>query len=115
MNHFINALKNYAVIKGHSRKSEFWYFMLFTFIIERSVGLTEYFLGFSEAIIGGFVTRIVEFVLLLPSITVAIRRMHDLNLSGWYMLVPIYSIVLTLTKGDNGPNEYGDDPKSSQF
>jgi len=40
-----------------------------------------------------------------------IKRMHDVGRSGWYSLVPIYNLMLALTRGDEGANEYGPDPK----
>ena len=51
---------------------------------------------------------------LLPSIGVAIRRVHDTNNSGWFILVPIYSLILVLTGGDKGDNKYGPDPYAGQ-
>jgi len=50
---------------------------------------------------------------LLPGIGVAIRRMHDVGKSGWFMLIPIYNLILAFTEGDKGPNEYGEDPKAN--
>jgi uncharacterized membrane protein YhaH (DUF805 family) len=41
--------------------------------------------------------------------------MHDLNKSGWYILIPIYNLVLACTAGNEGPNDYGDDPKNPEF
>ena len=46
-------------------------------------------------------------VALLPGIAVAVRRMHDVGKSGWFVLIPIYNLVLALTKGDEGTNEFG--------
>jgi uncharacterized membrane protein YhaH (DUF805 family) len=51
------------------------------------------------------------FILLLPSIGVSVRRMHDVGKSGWFILIPIYNLILACTEGTRGPNEYGDDPK----
>ena len=50
---------------------------------------------------------------LLPSISLAIRRMHDVgkSKSGWFILIPIYNLILACTEGDKGPNEYGEDPR----
>jgi len=49
-------------------------------------------------------------VMLLPGIGVGIRRMHDVGKSGWFMLIPIYNLILAFTEGDKGPNEYVEDP-----
>ena len=53
--------------------------------------------------------------LFIPSLAVGIRRMHDVNKSGWYILIPIYSLILCFTKGTEGPNDYGVDPKNPEF
>lgn len=50
---------------------------------------------------------------LIPYIAVTVRRMHDVGKSGWFMLIPIYNLILTLTEGDRGSNQYGSDPKSA--
>jgi len=50
---------------------------------------------------------------LVPSVAVAIRRMHDVGKSGWYALIPLYNLILACTEGVKGINEYGDDPKQN--
>jgi len=49
---------------------------------------------------------------LIPSIAVAIRRMHDVGKSGWFCLIPIYNLILAVTEGQKGDNQYGPDPKT---
>jgi uncharacterized membrane protein YhaH (DUF805 family) len=51
--------------------------------------------------------------MLALSIAVAVRRMHDVGKSGWFVLIPIYNLVLAVTEGNKGTNEYGPDPKES--
>ena len=50
---------------------------------------------------------------LIPSIAVGVRRMHDVGKSGWFLLIPIYNLILACTPGESGTNEYGPDPKGS--
>jgi len=57
---------------------------------------------------------IYSLAVLLPSIAVGIRRMHDLGKSGWFLLILIYSIILAATNGQEGDNEYGSDPKTEE-
>jgi uncharacterized membrane protein YhaH (DUF805 family) len=52
---------------------------------------------------------------LIPSIAVGVRRMHDVGKSGWFLLIPIYNLVLACTDGEQGPNQYGSDPKRPEF
>ena len=57
------------------------------------------------------VYTIYSFAVLIPTLAVAVRRMHDVGKSGWYLLIPIYNFILAITDGDNGDNEYGSNPK----
>lgn len=58
-----------------------------------------------------FLSNIYTIAVLLPSIAVGVRRMHDVNKSGWYILIPFYNLFLALTEGTRGENQYGEDPK----
>ncbi len=58
-----------------------------------------------------FLANLYSLVVLLPGIAVGVRRMHDVNKSGWYLLIPLYNLILACTPGTVGPNEYGADPK----
>ena len=105
--YYLKALKNYVGFDRRSRRSEFWYFALINVAIY--VGLN---------LIGGmvnitFLGGIYYLAVLLPSIAVAIRRMHDVGKSGWFILIPIYNIILFATPGVQGDNEYGADPKAA--
>ena len=57
-------------------------------------------------------SNIYTLAVLIPGIAVAVRRMHDVGKSGWYVLIPIYNLVLACTEGTSGDNEYGADPKA---
>jgi uncharacterized membrane protein YhaH (DUF805 family) len=105
MNYFFDVLRNYATFTGRARRSEYWYFTLFSTII--SVVLT---------IIGNtmgapIIDTLYSLAILIPSIAVGVRRMHDVGKSGWFILIPIYNLILACTDGTSGPNEYGEDPK----
>jgi uncharacterized membrane protein YhaH (DUF805 family) len=49
--------------------------------------------------------------ILLPSIAIGVRRMHDVGKSGWFLLIPIYNFILAVSEGEKGENQYGQDPK----
>jgi uncharacterized membrane protein YhaH (DUF805 family) len=96
------VIKNYANFDGRARRSEFWWFFL--------VYIGSYLLLlFTIPILG----VIVYLGLFIPYLAVLIRRMHDVGKSGWFMLIPIYNIILACTEGEKGTNEYGPDPKGS--
>jgi uncharacterized membrane protein YhaH (DUF805 family) len=109
MNYYIKVLQNYATFSGRARRSEYWYFFLFNVII-------AFILGFVGALMRTTIlSNIYSLAVLIPSIAVAIRRMHDVGKSGWFVLIPIYKLILACTDGTKGDNEYGADPKSSEL
>jgi uncharacterized membrane protein YhaH (DUF805 family) len=59
------------------------------------------------------VSTIYSLAVLIPGIAVAIRRMHDVGKSGWFLLIPIYNIILAITDGEKKSNEYGSNPKNN--
>jgi uncharacterized membrane protein YhaH (DUF805 family) len=106
-NYFLKVLKNYANFNGRARRSEYWYFTLFSLIISIILIFADQAIGSEEGILG----LIFSLGTIIPSIAVGVRRMHDVGKSGWYLLIPIYNLVLACTNGQTGGNEYGDDPK----
>jgi uncharacterized membrane protein YhaH (DUF805 family) len=108
-NYYVEAItKKYADFDGRARRSEYWYFFLCNLIAQYGLG---YILGLLSITIAGGFTVIYSLALLVPSIAVAIRRMHDVGKSGWYILIPIYNIILLCTDSNPGSNEYGPNPK----
>ena len=57
---------------------------------------------------------IYQLATLIPFIAVSVRRMHDVNKSGWFLLIPIYSLIIAITDGTKGDNKYGPDPKATK-
>ncbi|UAY51021.1 DUF805 domain-containing protein [Ferruginibacter albus] len=106
MNYYLKVLQNYAVFNGRARRSEYWYFFLFNVLASILFTVIGKVIGF-EAI-----STVYTLAVLVPSIGVAVRRMHDVGKSGWFALIPIYNLVLALTEGEQGENQYGPDPKA---
>ena len=106
MNYYLKVLQNYATFGGRARRSEYWYFILFNTIISFGLGFVG---GLMQV---NWISNIYTLAVLIPSIAVAVRRMHDVGKSGWFVLVPIYNLILACTNGVQGDNEYGADPKS---
>ena len=109
MKWFLKVLKNYAVFGGRARRSEYWYFALFSTIISIVFQISEISLGMP------YLSTLYSLAVLIPSIAVGVRRMHDVNKSGWFILIPIYNLILFFTDGTQGPNQYGPDPKRPEF
>ncbi|RZK24070.1 MAG: DUF805 domain-containing protein [Hymenobacter sp.] len=111
MNYFLDAIKSkYAQFSGRARRAEYWQFFLFNIIV--SIVLNVLVRTTGSMLIAG-VSGLVSLALLIPGIAVGVRRMHDVNKSGWFILVPIYNLILAVTPGTVGPNEYGPDPKGA--
>ena len=112
MQWYLLVLRKYNVFTGRSRRSEYWYFVLVNLF---NSFLTSYmdttFGTIDEETKLGYINMAYAMVVLIPNIAVNIRRMHDVGKSGWYMLIPIYNIVLAATPGIVGENQYGSDPK----
>lgn len=69
---------------------------------------------FDQATGTGFLETIYSLGVLIPAIAVGVRRMHDVGKSGWFLLIPIYNLVLAVTEGEVGENQYGPDPKNPE-
>jgi len=117
------VFENYANFNGRACRAEYWYFslanllLLIPFYIIGIVGAAQnstglMMLGFAVYGVGILGT-------LVPSLAVAVRRLHDINKSGWYYLIALIPLVGTIlflvwffTDGDRFTNNYGEDPKN---
>ena len=94
-----SCLKKYAVFEGRASRSEFWpYFFIYmvgSFILDVSTEATQ-------IPILGIITLIVSLGGMLPMISVGCRRMHDINKSGWWQLIPIYNLILWTQESSEG-------------
>ena len=107
--HYINAVKNYAVFEGRATRPQYWYFILFSMIISIALGIIEVALGWGDED-GGILTGLYSLFILVPSIAVGVRRIHDSNKSGWWILLPFYNLYLLIRKGTDGENRFGPNP-----
>ena len=113
MNWYMNVMRNYVNADGRARRKEYWTFFLIYIVIMLVAGVLDSVLGLG--VIGG----LVALVHLLPSICVGIRRLHDINRSGWWLLVALVPLVgwiialyWAVKEGDTGANPYGADSKA---
>jgi uncharacterized membrane protein YhaH (DUF805 family) len=111
MNWYLKVLKQYADFNGRARRKEYWMFFLFNIIIAMILGFIEGVADINPTSDDSILASIYQLAILIPSIAVGVRRMHDVGKSGWFILIPIYNFILAVTDGDKGSNEYGSDPK----
>ncbi|MFE9809318.1 DUF805 domain-containing protein [Streptomyces sp. NPDC005227] len=112
MNWYLDVLKKYAVFSGRARRQEYWMFFLFNVIIAIVLAIVGKVIGTT------LLSVIYSLAVLLPGLGVAVRRLHDTDRSGWWILIALIPIVGTIilivflaSEGKQQPNEYGPNPK----
>ncbi|WP_300556883.1 DUF805 domain-containing protein [Maricaulis sp.] len=117
---FIDAIKsgfsNYVNFQGRARRSEYWFWVLFTIIA--SIALTFVDVAMMGAESFGLLSPLFSLAIILPSIAVAVRRLHDSGKSGWWILISliplvgaIVLIIFYVSDSAPGSNQYGPNPK----
>ena len=124
--YFLDTIKNrYAKFDGRATRSEYWYFILFYFILALIVTLVDVLvinpmLGLTpeQAQQGGILQIILGLGLLIPTLALTIRRLHDIGKSGWWFLIVLIPIIGALVliyfyvqDSQAGSNIYGENPK----
>lgn len=114
---FTSAIKsgfsNYANFSGRASRSEYWYFTLFSIIVNLGAGFIDQILGFY------IVAGIAGIALIIPGLSMSWRRLHDIDKSGawWFVWLSCVGIIVlfvwSVTKGTAGPNRFGPDPLGS--
>ena len=114
MNWYISVLKNYIEFSGRAHRTEYWMFFLFHMIV-------TFVIAFVEGMVGspGFLSMIYALAVMLPSIGVGVRRLHDTGRTGWWLLIAflpvigaIVLLVFLVLDTEAGDNQYGSDPKA---
>ena len=116
MNEFIRAMtKDFANFKGRARRREFWIFMLIITIINRVLTYVEISLGIHDFSISiGLLTGMFALIILIPSLAVTARRMHDIGRSGWWALtsiIPFWLWFIAVFDSEPDANKWGPNPK----
>ncbi len=119
MNWYLEVLKKYAVFHGRARRKEYWYFILLSSIISTVLTIVDSVTGtFNSASEVGLLGGIYLLATLVPSLAVTVRRLHDTNRSGWWILlglVPVVGVIILIVflalDGSPQDNDYGTNPK----
>jgi uncharacterized membrane protein YhaH (DUF805 family) len=112
---YLEVLKKYAVFSGRARRKEYWTFLLFNIIIGLVLGGIAWLAGGPDVL-----GSIYSLVVLIPGIAVSVRRLHDTDRSGWWLLIglipligAIVLLVLMAQDSQPGANQYGPNPKTA--
>lgn len=113
MEWYLKVLKQYVDFQGRARRTEYWMFTLFSFLAAVILGILENIIGLNSVLTGLY-----SLATLLPSLGVGVRRLHDTNRSGWWLLIGlipliggIILIVFMCLDSEPGDNKYGPSPK----
>ncbi len=112
MNWYLKVLKQYADFNGRARRQEFWMFYLFNVIANIILSIIDALIGMPV------LSGLYWLFILVPSLAVTVRRLHDIGKSGGYFFVvfiplagPIWLLIMMIQEGLKGENQYGQDPK----
>ncbi|HLF98613.1 MAG TPA: DUF805 domain-containing protein [Methylococcaceae bacterium] len=121
MNWYIGVWKKYAVFEGRAHRTEYWMFFLFNILIGIVLAFVDLATGtLSEETGMGLLGGVYTLAVLIPSIAVSVRRLHDTGRSGWWVLVgliPLLGVIVLLVfmvlDSEPGENSYGPNPKGA--
>jgi len=120
VNSYLEVLRKYAVFSGRARRNEYWMFVLFNLIIGIVLGVIEGIVGIAPQSDQSVLAGIYSLAVLIPSIAVFVRRLHDTNHSGWWFFIAfvpligaIVLLVFMVRDSDQGDNQYGANPKAA--
>ena len=119
MNWYIEVLKKYAVFSGRARRKEYWFFVLFNIVIGIILAAIDNATGNLNTNTGmGLLGGIYNLAVLIPGIAVSVRRLHDTDRCGWWLLIGLIPLVgaivlfvFMVLDSNSGQNQYGENPK----
>jgi len=117
MQSYLKVLRDYATFSGRARRREYWMFVLINVIVAVVLSLFDSVLFDDGAMV---LSGLYWLAILVPSLAVSVRRLHDTGRSGWWLLVSLVPVVggivlfvFTVLDGDPGANAYGPSPKQT--
>ena len=122
MSWYVQALRKYAVFSGRARRKEYWFFVLFNLLIIAGLTLIDTFVGtYDAAREVGLLSGLYNLGMILPSLAVKTRRLHDSGRTAWWLLiglVPVIGAIVLLVffvlDSQSGDNIYGRNPIGAQ-
>ncbi|MCC4264199.1 DUF805 domain-containing protein [Oceanimonas baumannii] len=121
MDWYLSVLKKYAVFQGRARRKEYWFFILFNALISLLLTFFDGLIGmYSEGVGLGMLSGVYTLLVLLPSLAVTVRRLHDIGRSGWWILIAFIPLIGALVllvfmvfDSKPGDNQFGANPKET--
>jgi len=113
--YYFYAFKKYGDFSGRARRKEFFSFVIFHFLMFFLLVFIFAIIyeGTNKKINLGFLLALYLFISFIPTLSVSVRRMHDAEHSGWTILIPFYSAIVTFMDGTDGENKYGNNPREN--
>lgn len=119
MNWYLEVLKKYAVFEGRAGRKEYWFFILFNILVSMGLGYVDWLTGNINPETGlGILSGIYALGVMIPGMAVSVRRLHDTNRSGWWLLITFVPVIGALVfiyfmvlDGNPEINEFGPSPK----
>lgn len=109
-----SGFRNYVTFSGRASRSEYWYWVLFAILVAIASSIIDHAMfPFSAT---GPIEGLTSLILFLPGLAISVRRLHDIDRTGWWLLITltVIGIVLLLiwacSRGTAGANRYGSDP-----
>jgi uncharacterized membrane protein YhaH (DUF805 family) len=109
MNWYLKVMKNYAGFSGRARRKEYWMFILIYMVMAIGLSIVGSIILSENANILINIFALAHFI---PAIAAGVRRMHDTDRAGWWIIVPLINLYFACLEGTRGPNQYGPDPKA---
>ncbi|QGF23214.1 DUF805 domain-containing protein [Raineyella fluvialis] len=112
------GFRKYVDFSGRATRAEFWYWVLFAFVVDVVASILDNVLGLGQMPV---ISGLVSLALLLPGIAVAVRRLHDLGRSGWVVLLNLVPVLgglflifaFYIKDSQAADNAYGPNPKAA--
>ena len=119
MDWYLDVLKNkYATFSGRARRKEYWMFLLINLVVSVALALIDSLIGSVSESGMGLLSSVYSIGVLIPSLALSVRRLHDIGRTGWWVLISIIPVigvvvllVFMLLDSEPGSNRYGANPK----
>ena len=123
MSWYLEVLQKYAVFDGRARRKEYWMFLLINILVSLVLIAIDNLIGTFISQAGfGLLQGLYSLAILIPSLAVTVRRLHDTGRTGWWVLISLVPVIgglilliFMVLDSEPGTNEYGPSPKEGGY